>query len=200
LRQPFMVSMVFLSLMQMRGNSFTLGAKVTSMQALGFLLELAPGLRGGFRQVTVLRSLPCHLDSRRLLELWRERGVLVVGHDIPSRRMTRLLPNLALCDYRAARSDFRIRLAGFGLIRRFGKDISHHYLSEVLSEDEHECLRSAMMRVRDIGAPVFIDAKIHTQDRQMLHFETTLLRVFAADRSTPLVLAGMFFFDPPSAA
>ena len=167
------------------------------MQTLGFVLELAPGLHGAFRHEVVRRPLPSHPDGCRLLEVWREHGgTLVVGQDIPSRRLSRLLPNLALCDYRVAQGDFRVRLAGFALIGRFGMDISHRFLSEVLSEDEHECVYSAMMGVRETGSPVTIDARIHAQDRQLLHFETTLLRVLAADRSKPLVLAGMFFFEP----
>jgi hypothetical protein len=176
--------------------SFTRAAKVHLMQTLGFLLELAPGPGGAFRQESVMRASPNHPDGRRLLDLWQERsGALVVGRDIPSRRLSRLLPNLALCDYRAAPGDFRIRLAGFAFIRRFGKDISHHYLSEVLGERDHECLHSAMTSVRDTGSPVIIEARIHNQAQQMLRFETILLRVLAADRSTPLVLAGMFFFE-----
>jgi hypothetical protein len=165
------------------------------MQALGLLLESATTPDGGLKQETETRAMPLHPDGRRLLALWQERGsVLVVGQDIPSRQLARLLQHLALCDYRAVRGDFRVRLAGFALIRRFGRDISHHYLSEVLEEDEHECLYSAMMEVRDTGKPIVIGAKLIAEGRQVLHFETTLLRVLAADRSTPLVLAGTFYF------
>jgi hypothetical protein len=52
-----------------------------------------------------------------------------------------------------------------------------------------------MMHVRDTGSPVIIGAKISSEHIRTLHFETVLLRVRAADLSTPLVLAGMFFFD-----
>ncbi len=165
------------------------------MQALGFLLDQAPG-SGPFEQETTTRAVPVHADGRALYQIWKERGGdLAVGRDIPSRRLARFLPHLALCDYRPIKKDFRIRLAGFALVRRFGKDISHHYLSQVLRDDEHECLSSAMMHVRDTGVPAVIDAKIHSKAIRLLHFETVLLRVRAVDLSTPLVLAGMFFFD-----
>jgi hypothetical protein len=164
------------------------------MQALGFLLELAPDRNS--QQTISARPLPAHPDGLRLLGIWKEcNGEMIVGRDIPSRRLARVLPQLALCDYRAVRADFRIRLAGFGLIRLFGKDISHHYLGEVLRDDEHECLRSVMLEVRNTGAPIFLDIKLTAPHGHLLHFETSLMRVFAADRSTPLVLAGLFFFD-----
>jgi hypothetical protein len=40
-------------------------------------------------------------------------------------------------------------------------DISHRFLSEILSDDEHGCVCSAMMGARDTGPPVTIDAKIY---------------------------------------
>ena len=169
------------------------------MQALGIPLEQAPGLTGVTREVTVTGALPSHPDGRRLYDLWKEKAGFIVGEDIPSRRLSRLLPNLALCDYRASHEDFRIRVAGFALIRLFGKDIAQCNLREIVRDDEHPCLASVMMNVRDTGEPLVFDARFSSEERQLVHFETLLLRVLAADRKTPLVLAGLFFFNPPRA-
>jgi hypothetical protein len=165
------------------------------MQALGFLLEHVPVLNSGVRHAVTKRPFPLHPSGRRLIELWHAKDrELVVGRDLPSRPLGPLLQHLALCDYRAGRGDFRIRLAGFALVRRFGQDISQRYLGDVVSEEEHEPLYSAMMDVRDSGRALVLDTKATSQEQELLHSETTLLRVLAADRVTPLILAGMFFF------
>ena len=166
------------------------------MQTLGFMLELAPDPKTGFEQCETKRAAPCHRDARMLLDVWNERGrVLVMGQDLPSRRIARLLPNLAVLDYRTARRDFRVRLAGFSLIRRFGRDIGQHYLGEVLANAEHENLRALLMEARDSGAPSIRDIKIRSPMRPLLHYEMTLLRILSCDLETPLVLMGLFFFD-----
>jgi hypothetical protein len=166
------------------------------MQTLGFMLELAPNPATGFEQCQTRRATPCHRDARMLLEFWNERGrVLVMGQDLPSRRIARLLPNLAILDYRAARQDFRVRLAGFSLVRRFGRDIGQHYLSEVVPKQQLEGFRDLLMEARDTGMPVIRDIKIKGPTHPLLHYEMVLLRALAVDLQTPLVLMGLFFFD-----
>ena len=166
------------------------------MQTLGFMLELAPDPVIGFEQCETRRAAPCHRDAQKLLDFWNERGrVLVMGRDLPSRPIARLLPNLAILDYRAARQDFRVRLAGFSLVRRFGRDIGQHYLSEVVPNRQFEGLRDLLMEARDTGVPLIQDIRIKSPMRPLLHYEMLLLRVLAVDLQNPLVLMGMFFFD-----
>jgi len=166
------------------------------MQTLGFLLELAPDPRTGFKQCESRRSAPCHVDGKLLLDYWNERDrVLLMGQDLPCRRLAKVLPNLAVLDYRASARDFRIRLAGFALVRRFGHDIGHRYLRDIVTEDEHEHLRALFLEVRDTGQPAIRDVKIRSPDRPLVHYEMMALRVLAVDRETPLILMGMFFFD-----
>src|SRR5215469_4739205 len=125
------------------------------MQTLGFLLELAPNHESGFEQCETRRAAPCHRDARALYDFWTERGqALVMGRDLPSRRIASLLPNLAILDYRAAKRDFRVRLAGFALMRRFGRDIGQHYLSEVLPKPAFDDFRTLLMTTRDSGVPL----------------------------------------------
>ena len=166
------------------------------MQTLGFMLELAPDPEVGFEQCETRRAAPCHRDARLLLDFWNERGrLLVMGQDLPSRRIAGLLPNRAILDYRAARRDVRVRLAGFSLVRRFGRDIGQHYLSEVLPGHERDALHSQLMEARDTGTPLIRDIKIKSPMRPLLHYELMLLRILSVDRQTPLVLMGLFFFD-----
>lgn len=166
------------------------------MQTLGFMLELAPDPVVGFQQCEKPRAAPCHADARMLLDFWRERGrVLVIGRDLPSRRIAKVLPNLALLDYRAAREDFRIRLAGFSFVRRFGRDIGHRYLSEIVPEQEHRSLRALIIEARDTAVPIIRDVRIKSATLPLLHYEMLLLRALSVDLETPLVLMGLFFFE-----
>lgn len=165
------------------------------MQTLGFLLELAPG-RHGLEQYELRRSSAAHPDARELLDYWNERGrALVMGEDLPSRRIARLLPNIAILDYRLARNDFRVRLAGFSLVKRFGRDIGRHYLSEVVGPAEQERLSALLMEARDGTHAVICDVNVHRAQRPVLHYEMLLLRALAVDRETALVLMSLFFFD-----
>lgn len=166
------------------------------MQTLGFMLELAPDPRSGFEQCVTRRGVPCHRDARTLLDFWKGRGgVLVMGQDLPSRRIAKLLPNIAILDYRAVRQDFRVRLAGFSLVRRFGRDIGQHYLGEVLPTPEFDDHHALLMEARDTGVPLIRDIKIKSPMRPLLHYEMMLLRVLSVDLQTPLVLMGLFFFE-----
>jgi hypothetical protein len=166
------------------------------MHGLGLLFEAAPDWSDGLERSETERTAPAHADTRRLLDFWyaHERSP-VIGTHLPSRAIGRLLPNLAVFDYRAVRNEFRVRLAGLGLVRRFGRDISHHYLSEVVSAEDHERLHATLMSARDVKLPQIREVKIHGTRRTLLHYEMIGLRVIAADKETPLVLGGFFFFD-----
>lgn len=165
------------------------------MQALGFLLEYAPGPAHGSEQTETFLNAPVHPLARVLLGAWQDSGGLVVGRDIPSRRLSKLLANLALHDFCPEAHDFRVRLAGFSLVRRFGHDITGKYLKEVLARDDHQRHRAAMLSVLETGVPCSFDVKLRMPNRPLLHFEILVLRVTASDGATPLVLSGQFYFE-----
>lgn len=166
------------------------------MHGLGLLFEAVPDWVDGFEKSETKRSAPAHADGRRLLDFWyaHERSP-IMGTDLPARAIARLLPNVAVFDYRTGREEFRIRLAGLGLVRRFGRDVSRCFLSEAVSSDEHECLHETLMAARDVKLPQIREVKIEGTRRQLLHYEMVCLRILAADRETPLVLGGFFFFE-----
>src|SRR5580704_10181137 len=113
------------------------------MQTLGLFFD--PVLQQGveFEQSEQRQTSPSHPHARALLDYWYEREkVLVMGSDLPSRRVTAMLPNLAVFEYQQHRRDFHVRLAGHELSRRYGRDIGRRHLAEFLSGDEHDRLRS----------------------------------------------------------
>ena len=168
------------------------------MQALGFLLDLAPGRAQVSQQTETFLNEPVHPDARLLLGYWREHahtGGLVVGRHIPSRRLAKLLENLALYEYCTQSDDFRVRLAGFSLVRRFGSDITGRCLKEVLPRDDHARHRAALLSVLETGVPLSLDVKIKSPDRPLMHFEILALRATASDGCTALLLSGQFYFE-----
>ena len=168
------------------------------MQALGFLLELAPGRAHVFQQTETFLAAPVHPDARLLLETWQEcaaLGGMVVGRDVPSRRLAKLLSNLALFEYREENEDFRVRLAGFSLVRRFGRDITGRLLKEVLARDDHARHRAALLSVLETGVPLCLDVKLRSPERPLMHFEILALRATASDGATALLLTGQFYFE-----
>lgn len=121
----------------------------------------------------------------------------IVGRDLPARPVAKLLANLALFEYCDNSNDFRARLAGFALVRRFGRDIASRWLAELFSRDDHAEQRDRMRNVLETGEVRSFDGWIRSRHHPPLHLETLLLRVVAGDRVTPLVLLGLFYFDHP---
>ena len=168
------------------------------MQALGFLLELAPTRAENFQQTETFLNVPVHPDARRLLACWRECtacGGFVVGRDVPSRRLAKLLGNLSLYEYCGRSDDFRVRLAGFSLMRRFGRDITGRLLREVMPREDHASHCAALLSVLETGVPFSLDVKKRSPERPLMHFEILALRATASDGCTALLLSGQFYFE-----
>ncbi len=168
------------------------------MQALGFLLDLAPGRAEAAQQSETFLHAPVHRDARLLHDVWRERasdGGMVVGRDVPSRRLARLLGNLALYEFCRESDDFKVRLAGFSLVRRFGRDITGQVLKEILPRQDHARHRAALLSVLETGVPLSLDIKLRSPDRPLMHFEILVVDVASSDGEAKLLLAGQFYFD-----
>jgi hypothetical protein len=165
-----------------------------AMQALGFGLEHTYDSSGDFVQSETALTAPVHPHAKLLLSHWREKGCgLIVGRDLPSRPLARVLPNLSLWDYCGERKEFRARLAGFALTRRFGRDISTCRLSDIMAPDEYARHHAWMMRVLDTGEPCSLEIRIKSRRRSAFHLEALFLKVLAADLATPLILFALFY-------
>jgi hypothetical protein len=168
------------------------------MQALGLTwgataLRSAPAVT----ETHIVRSAPIHRGARLLLDVWREReaqGRFVVGRDVPSRGLARVLSGLVLYEPLQT-GDFRVRLAGHALHRRFGRDVTGETLSRLLDEAQfiqHACqMRALLMN----GEPFVLEVRLMEEGRLKLCYELVALRVFAPDGKTPWVLSGLFFHD-----
>ncbi len=162
------------------------------MRTLGLAWGDSPD---GFHEIVREREKPAHRGARQLLEAWQAReGRFVVGRDVPSRGLAKVLSGLALFQP-ILHGDFRVRLAGLALRRRFGRDVTGEKLSQVL--DAAHFVRHAI-RLRallDTGTPLVVETQVMAQGRLQMCYEMVALRVFAPDGETPWVMSGMFFHD-----
>lgn len=130
---------------------------------------------------------PQHRGARLLFDAWRATPAFQVGRHLPSRALSRILSGLALYEPKA--EGFKVRLAGHGLLRHFGRDVTGQMLTE-LAEMPHAGRHSgAVAALLDRGKPLLLAA---TRDGQGV-FELVALRVLAPDSQTPWILGGVFY-------
>jgi len=148
-------------------------------------------------EIHIPRAAPVHRGARTLLDAWRARdaeGRFLVGRDVPSRGLARVLSALALYEPLYT-GDFRVRLAGHALRRRFGRDVTGETLSRLMDEAQF-CRHAAQMKtLLETGTPLILEVRIHEEGRLQLCYELVALRVFAPNGRTPWILSGTFFHD-----
>lgn len=164
------------------------------MQALGLCWDQT-GI-GELEEVHIPRQAPAHRGARLLLAHWQAReaeGRFVVGRDVPARPLAKILSGLML--YEPVDGDFRIRLAGLALLRRFGRDVRGERLSALSGAGQFSAHAAQMRALLRTGKPLVVEVRLMQQGRIQLCYELVALRVFAPDEQTPWVLAGLFFHD-----
>ncbi len=162
------------------------------MQTLGLAWGDSPG---GFHEIVRERETPAHRGARQLLEAWRAReGRFVVGRDVPSRDLAKVLSGLALFQP-ILHGDFRVRLAGLALRRRFGRDVTGEKLSQVLDAAQFARHAARLRALLDTGTPLVVETQVMAQGRLQMCYEMVALRVFAPDGETPWAMSGIFFHD-----
>jgi hypothetical protein len=140
---------------------------------------------------------PRHPDAQKLLAFWQARPAdgIVMGRDIPSREIARLLSYIIITEPTEDRTDMRVRLAGASLLKRFGRDIKDLMFSELFSpEDFRDHLEKGLTAIETDQA-VILDSRLVAGTVEKLHLEAVLLPIVASDRRKKLVLAGIFYFD-----
>lgn len=166
------------------------------MQALGLSWGDAAPL-SGISETHIVRAHPAHRGARLLLEAWRVRqaeGHFVVGRDVPSRGLAKVLSGLALYEPLYS-GDFRVRLAGHALRRRFGRDVTGETLSRLLDAAQFSRHCAQMHTLLETGEPLVVEVRQYEEHYLRLCYEWVALRVFAPDGRTPWVLSGTFFHD-----
>ena len=142
-------------------------------------------------------SEPTLPKAIRFLEFWRAhqpQGV-VVGRHVPSREIATLLSSLVLFEPVNDGEDWRVRLAGAALLRRFDRDVSGELISALYPRDHFLILRGRALAVLQTNMPQVDEVEIRNSERRLQHFETVHVPVYAPDRSARWDMAGYFYFE-----
>ena len=141
-------------------------------------------------------AAPRHPDSEKLVAFWnaREPDGIVMGRDVPSRKIAPLLSHVIVWEPFADRSNMKVRLAGAALQRRFSGDLKGRKMSELFPPvDFRDHLRETF-GVIESGAPLVLDSRVFCGNIEHLHLETVLLPISSPDRTQRWLLAGSFYF------
>jgi hypothetical protein len=163
------------------------------MQALGLVWRDVDSISPDSEEHSVPKPAPDHFGAKLTFQTWREKhlnGGFVVGRDLPSRALASVLRNLAI--YEPAGVDFRVRVAGTALVRRYGCDVTGLLLSQLYEGGAFERQLAQMARAKQ---GVFADVRMVRAARTELQYESLLLPVLSPDLKQDWVLGGFFYHD-----
>jgi hypothetical protein len=166
------------------------------MQAVGLVWGDVDSSAPGFQARYECLDGPQHPDAVLTQAVWRERmdaGGFVVGRDIPSRALSKVLRNLAIYEPVGAGEDYHIRLAGTAHLRRFGSDVSGQRLSELFKPDQFEKVCENLHVMFETREPVSVAVSYMQAKYPILNLETLMLPVRASDSDACWAMVGLFF-------
>jgi hypothetical protein len=167
------------------------------MQALGLVWRDVDSLSPNCEEHFVHKAAPAHPGASLTYGDWREKheaGGFVVGRDLPSRALAGVLRNLAIYEPVDSGADFRMRVAGTGLVRRYGCEVTGMLLSQLYEPMAFERQLEIVAKARH-GAPIFADIRMTHGRRVELQYESLLLPVRSPDLSQNWVMGGFFYPD-----
>jgi hypothetical protein len=167
------------------------------MQALGLVWRDVDSISPDGHEISTPLKNPVHSRARVTLENWREKHAaagFAVGRDLPSRALASVLRNLAVYEPVNGAADFRVRVAGTGLVRRYGCDVTGLMLSQLYDARGFRRQQDVMMTVKN-DVTVFSDVKLMRAGKMELQYESLLLPVLSPDLSQSWVLGGFFYHD-----
>ncbi|GEM_PF-1769449 len=146
-------------------------------------------------------SEPKHFGTRLLADLWSERegeDGFVIGRDVPSRRIARVMHNLMLLQpiVEGGRvKDMRVRIAGDTLNMRFGVNPTGMLLSELFPEEDFAQHLIRTNQVLDESVPLILRSELRRGRVTERRLEIAVLPVWNAGRTERWILAGVFYFN-----
>jgi len=165
-------------------------------QALGFVLEHSPRRQAHLQHTIQEIDRASHPRAISLIAAWEElrtRGGMCVGRDFPSRGFASLLPNIMLLEKLEKVRDFRIRVAGFGMLCFYGFDPTGRRLSDIFSGEKLKARCEVLDDVLRRDGPSLALSRLSSGTETFLQREIVCLPVLAFDARTPLVLVASFW-------
>jgi hypothetical protein len=137
-----------------------------------------------------------HPEATTALRFWarRPQDGLMIGRDVPSRAIARLLSHIAIYAPLADGSDAVVHLAGSGLRMRFGRDITGLMMSQVFLPEDFQVRLAAIKDVIKCGEPRLAEIVHRTGGLEILRLELLTLPVLAPNGKDRWALAFVFYF------
>lgn len=164
------------------------------MQALGQVWGRIDASAPDLKETATSLAAPKLHGAQLLIDEWRKaRDGFAVGRDIPSRALSSVLRNIAV--FEPVEGDFRARIGGTALLRRFGRDITGARLSELYAPAIFARHYGWLGDAMDANRPIIRHIQTQQGNHKPLGFELVVLPVLAPDLCTKWVLAGFFYYE-----
>lgn len=137
-----------------------------------------------------------HWLAPEALHFWEHRPAdgIVIGRDVPSRPIARLLNRVIIYEPVDDHHDLRVRLAGTGVRRRFAHDITGQRMSELFGPAEFPIRFRTTMEAIEQNAPRMARVTHGSENREVLRLELLILPVVAPNGSDRWALTFCFYF------
>jgi hypothetical protein len=158
----------------------------------------AQTLQENFRVIAVPRQ-----DlTKQLLAFWNARPAdgIVVGRDVPARKIARLLSHVMIWEAVAGGEDFRLQHMGEAIRRRFGDNVTGKLMSELMAPEifaYHRDVDRKLLTVDDVALfeVTLVSPAIGAGEGSVqLHYELVKFPVHARDGKSRLIMSGTFYF------
>ena len=137
-----------------------------------------------------------HPDAQQALRFWQERPVdgILMGRDIPSRSIARLLSRIVIYEPVDGGADFKVHLAGASIRHRFGRDISGESIALLFTAGDLPLRRDALNGVLMLNEPRMA-CIVHSVGKvEILKIELLQVPVTAPNGRDRWVLTFVFYF------
>lgn len=141
-------------------------------------------------------EFPTHTQAKIFMDFWEARPAdgILLGRDVPSRHIARLLSNILIWEPLADEADLVVWHAGEGVEHRFGSGIKGKRMSEMFASEDVDTHRRLICGAVETNAPVIFDSVLCSDMIELMHLEIVVLPVVAPQGAGIWPMAGLFYF------
>jgi hypothetical protein len=137
-----------------------------------------------------------HSMAEEAMRFWdgRPQDGIVIGRDIPSRAIAKLLSRTIIYQPIEGGRDLKVHLAGTSIRRRFGRDITGAKMSELFVPEEFPVRYKTMMETVESNEPRMATIVHRAGPVEILRLELLMLPARSPDGSEIWPLVFCFYF------
>lgn len=148
------------------------------------------------QETFILLAEPRHTSARELLSFWQNRPAdgILLGRDIPSRRIARLLSHITVWEPVDGGRDYRMRYMGETLRARHNGYGVGKMMSELVSPELFAYQLDAFPRLAAGDEMEILDVAQSYSGCNYLHYEVLVFPVTAPEETERWLVAGTFYY------